>query len=233
MKLEKIDSVSPTQLFPVTSGALRVTDPCYDDLDCWCAGTLKNVKNGVWAAQVGRRKCEADMRSMREWLRRCEDNAKSSIPELAQYNEGRVKEIQESLDAYDGRVAYLHITHTDVQSRFDHEAELDATWEDSGIEVGVDSGQAGFFDQALFADLHCVHFGTTLKDSFYREACRLTGESEQWGVCALGAVSSTGYGDGVYTCWVRRVDGQVVEAIIVYLAQYEDEDEDEEDDSGE
>lgn len=29
MKLERIDSVSPTNTFVVESGALRVTDPCY------------------------------------------------------------------------------------------------------------------------------------------------------------------------------------------------------------
>jgi len=37
--------------FEVTSGALRVTDPCYD-LDTWCAGTIGNVVNGSWNAYV-------------------------------------------------------------------------------------------------------------------------------------------------------------------------------------
>lgn len=35
--------------FAVTSGALRLTDPCYS-MDVWCAGTLNNVKNGIWNA---------------------------------------------------------------------------------------------------------------------------------------------------------------------------------------
>lgn len=33
--------------FVIASGAMRVTDPCYD-MDTWCAGTLENVKNGTW-----------------------------------------------------------------------------------------------------------------------------------------------------------------------------------------
>lgn len=33
--------------FTIASGAMRVTDPCYD-MDTWCAGTLDDVKNGVW-----------------------------------------------------------------------------------------------------------------------------------------------------------------------------------------
>ena len=37
--------------FEVTSGALRITDPCYD-LDTWCAGTLTQAMNGSWNAYV-------------------------------------------------------------------------------------------------------------------------------------------------------------------------------------
>lgn len=33
--------------FAIASGAMRVTDPCYD-MDTWCAGTLEGVKNGTW-----------------------------------------------------------------------------------------------------------------------------------------------------------------------------------------
>jgi len=37
----------PRQMFGINSGAVRVTDPCYS-LETWCAGTLQNVKNGLW-----------------------------------------------------------------------------------------------------------------------------------------------------------------------------------------
>jgi len=37
----------PRQVFGINSGAVRVTDPCYS-LETWCAGTLENVRNGLW-----------------------------------------------------------------------------------------------------------------------------------------------------------------------------------------
>jgi hypothetical protein len=37
--------------FEITSGAMRLTDPCYD-LDVWCAGDLENVRNGKWFAEA-------------------------------------------------------------------------------------------------------------------------------------------------------------------------------------
>ena len=56
MKLPEINSYSPEKSFEVKSGALRVTDPCYD-MDTWCAGTLEDVKNGKWLAHIGYHIC--------------------------------------------------------------------------------------------------------------------------------------------------------------------------------
>lgn len=183
MKIDRIDSISSTNAFAVSSGALRVTDPCYD-MEAWCAGTLENVKNGIWQAQVG---------------------------------------YHEDVSGWGTRVAYLHIRHENTQSHFDHEAEFDSTWVESEITVGVDSGQAGFFDYAMF-DQVCG--SPPVKDKFYDEICALTCDTEgQWGVHPVGTVSSSGYGDGSYGCLVRRdEEGRAIEAIIVYL--YGDDEED-------
>ena len=224
MKLAKIDSTTPTELFPVSCGAIRVTDPCYEAEDVWCAGTLVDVMNGLWAAHVGFHKDPTDMSSLLQWKQKCEEAAKGPNEMLTRYNLERAKEIQDRIDAYTGRVAYLHIVHSNAQSHFDHEAEFDSTWEDSGIDVGVDSGQAGFFDKALFAQ---VCKAQAVKDVFYKDVCNITGDRD-FGVCGLGAVSSTGYGDGGYTCLIRRVNGLVVEAIILFVCEYEEEEYDEE-----
>lgn len=182
MNLPKIDSTSLPNAFAVTSGSLRVTDPCYD-MDTWCAGTLERVKNGIWQAHAG---------------------------------------FHTDSHGWGTRVAYLHIRHENTQSHFDHEAEFDSTWVDSEIQVGVDSGQAGFFDYALF-DQVCG--SEPVKEKFYDEICALTLGEEQWGVHPVGVVSSSGYGDGSYECLVRRDDeGRAIEAIIVYIGEYEDED---------
>ena len=228
MKLVKIDSTLPAQAFPVSSGALRVTDPCYFDLNTWCAGTLENVKNGVWMAHVGKHKAAADLQGMESWKAKCEEAAKGPIEFLAEYNLERVREIQESIDAYEGRVAYLHIVHSDVESRFNPEVAFDSDWVDSDISVGVDSGQAGFFDLALFTQV-CSTEALELQEKFYSEICHLTTATTDV-VHATGCVSSTGFGDGGYNCLVRRVEGEAVEAVILYLTEWEEGDEEEDED---
>ena len=37
--------------FEVTSGVLRVSDPCYER-DTWCAGTIEPAIEGYWTAQA-------------------------------------------------------------------------------------------------------------------------------------------------------------------------------------
>ncbi len=182
MMLPHIDTVSPSNTFVVSSGALRVTDPCYD-MGTWCAGQLDNVMDGIWEAHVG---------------------------------------YHEDGHGWGTRVAYLHIVNIGVERHFDHMAELDSTWENADIHVGVDSGQAGFFDLAMFRQV-CESEG--VKEKFYDEVCDLTLGDSSWGVHSTGVVSSSGYGDGSYDCLVRRVDGVVVEAMLVYIAEEEEEEE--------
>jgi hypothetical protein len=227
MKLPQIDQTAEFQTFTVTSGGLRVTDPCYD-MDTWCAGQLENVMDGIWQAHVGYHKDSLDMEMNARWrAQRVEEieKAKAVSPAIADYYADELRRYDERTAAYIGRVAYLHIVNIGAQQHFDHLAELDSTWEDSGIHVGVDSGQAGFFDldtyRALCAD-------QAVKEKFYDEVCDLTLADSSWGVHPSGAVSSSGYGDGGYECLVRRVDGLVVEAIIIYISEYEEEDEEDE-----
>lgn len=225
MKLERIDSVSPTNTFVVTSGALRVTDPCYD-MDTWCAGTLDNVLNGIWQAHVGYHKDALDTEMAERWLKAEEER----IAEYAKKPDGEdfatimresLAEKRKAFEERLGRVAYLHIVNIEAQSHFDHMAELDSTWVDSDIDVGVDSGQAGFFDLEMFTTV-CKE--EAVKEKFYDEVCDLTLEDPSWGVHPVGCVSSTGWGDGSYSCLVRRDDeGRAIEAIIIYLAHYDEE----------
>lgn len=222
MKLAHIDSTSPSNTFVVSSGALRVTDPCYD-ADTWCAGTLDDVKNGIWLVHVGHHKDRMELAWTEKWrqekLEKLKQAKEQGNEALAAMYACEAERYEKSAAEYQGRIAYLHIVHAEAQSHFDPHAEFDSTWENAGIDVGVDSGQAGFFDQALFEQV-CAD--AAVKDKFYDEICHLT--SEDGGlVHAIGVVSSTGYGDGSYDCLIRRDDGRVVEAIIVYVPEYEEE----------
>lgn len=70
-----------------------------------------------------------------------------------------------------------------------------AGWHAALFEVGVDSGQAGFFDDARFKK----HNGGD-DESFYEKACDTTLSRMQAGVIDEGAVCNSGYGDGGYVC---------------------------------
>lgn len=158
--------------FEVTSGRLRVTDPCYNK-DTWCAGVL-DVLNGTWGAFV------------------------------ETSDEG----------GWGVRVASINI----FNKEYEHKAH---SWSLTNIDVGVDSGQAGFFDDAKYPeDPH-------QDDAFYDSVCDLTLGPNSGGVLPFGAVSSSGYGDGGYSCYVSYVNGEIVAAKIVFIG---DESEEEEDD---
>lgn len=105
----------------------------------------------------------------------------------------------------------------------------------AGFEVGVDSGTAGIFDAEYYEKYH------TEKDvdrDWYESVGELTFTEEQFstkdGKCV---VSSSGFGDGGYDCFLLRdKNNEVVGFQIVFIEdeeededydEYEDEEEDE------
>ncbi len=96
------------------------------------------------------------------------------------------------------------------------------------FEVGVDSGQAGFFNEALYPQGEPGEYMDLT--TFYGRACAATNwdDGRQFGTVAEGVVSSSGFGDGSYTC-VYAVDeaGQVVAVEIEFIADEDEEDYDE------
>lgn len=107
------------------------------------------------------------------------------------------------------RIASLHIRH---ESHVLTDAD---TWERAPFEVGVDSGQAGFWDLPSYPqDKGDIDDPT----SFYGAVCALTLSERGAGVMQGGAVSSSGYGDGGYVCsFVRGEDGKIVAAKIDFI----------------
>ena len=90
------------------------------------------------------------------------------------------------------------------------------------FEVGVDSGQCGIYDEDYYRQYHSED---DCNDDWYHDICKLT---DPFGTkddkCV---VSSSGYGDGSYDCFLLRdKNNEVVGFQIVFI---EDEDYDEED----
>jgi hypothetical protein len=177
--------------FKVTSGRIRVTDPCYGP-DVQCVGSL-NARNGIWTAEI----------------------------------------VTDDYDGWGIRVGALIVRHEDYPTA----EPLQST----SFDIGVDSGQCGFFDEEQYAS----QGWSLLHSKFYDAVCALTGSQEQAGIVPeFGAVSASGLGDGSYKCYITEADnGEIVAAQVIFIYEddmsgsdvYEDdddEDDDEDDDWG-
>lgn len=94
------------------------------------------------------------------------------------------------------------------------------------FEVGVDSGQAGIFDYEYYEMYHTDRsYKHHVNSGWYDKVCNITLAREQAGIIHnLGFVSSSGYGDGGYTCWTARDnDGKVIAIRVEYITEDEDD----------
>lgn len=103
--------------------------------------------------------------------------------------------------------------------------EAKDNWSEADFEVGVDSGQAGFYDDAHYQDVHefdgwpaaANYYGS----DWYDHCCEITmKDSAAAGVIPHGVVSCSGYGDGGYYClYHKNQDGMIDMSIIVFLEE--------------
>lgn len=94
-------------------------------------------------------------------------------------------------------------------------------WHECQFEVGVDSGQAGFFDEAHYREPHPLDkFGQhpMSGETWYMTCCDATRPVPGAGTIPYGAVAESGFGDGGYTAF-EHVDqkGQVDFLLIVFI----------------
>jgi hypothetical protein len=119
------------------------------------------------------------------------------------------------------------------------EAVLDdakGEWVQTEHDIGVDSGQAGIFDSKYYKD---DQVGRKWKkkqpeednmeicedEPWYSMCCDLTCGKMHAGVVPYGAVSSSGYGDGGYTLWVRMEDKLATGFRIVFIDSEQEQEE--------
>lgn len=88
---------------------------------------------------------------------------------------------------------------------------------DDESTIGVDSGQAGFFESAYYKG------GSD--EVFYDHMCDLTLNGISAGVYENGAVSSSGYGDGGYSVEGVVINNQYVALRIIFVEENEPEEE--------
>jgi hypothetical protein len=101
---------------------------------------------------------------------------------------------------------------------------------DADFKVDVDSGQAGIFDEAFYPqDNERGDDDYDDPQTFYGECCALTLSDDGYGHLVDGFVSSSGFGDGEYSCSLNWNEEGNVDAVIITFLEDEVQDEDGED----
>lgn len=159
---------------------VRVSDPCYGTTT-WCAGTIDNVKEGLYNVEV------------------------ELVDDLWGSKYSRVKSLTVVHSDYKGSLFFNKI---------------------ASFEVGVDSGQAGIYDEDYYNQYHSID---NCNCDWYEDVCELTYPAgTKDGKCV---VSSSGYGDGCYICELVEDNNEVVAIRITFIEDeedYEDEEDEEE-----
>jgi hypothetical protein len=229
--------VSPASTFSITSGAMRVTDPCMS-LDCDLlgigAGTVNGVKNGQWQAYVESEHRESDIKAGKHWHQKRIDMALKTMSENEGYPLVRhlmASDFCEAIRTYKqrtevcGPLNYLHIQHSDYRGE---EPFSLGNCELLSFRVASDSGLVGFFDLTWLESQHPVESDAPLSTdtlfghrnhpawkAFYRKICDMTPETTLFGTCE-DAVAA--YGSNLtFRCYIKRDEaGEVVCARIVF-----------------
>lgn len=152
---------------------------------------------------------------------------------------------------YDGnRIKSLHCYNNEAYISNPNILELVKTAPEMPFVVGVDSGQAGFFDLTHYRNDDSVGDSPLAEhidveepgEKFYAACCQLTHTDGYpyftFGTIPFGACSSSGWGDGSYTCkglYDPITGGEYVAFEIVFIEDYNDEDDfwNEDEESGE
>ena len=114
------------------------------------------------------------------------------------------------------RVATIEVVHEEYNGILSYNPE--------SFQIGVDSGQAGIFDYEYYKQSHADN----LNQDWYNEVCNITSSRKRGGIINnAGFVSTSGYGDGGYTCYTcRDKNGYIIGIRIEFLSE-ENENEDE------
>jgi hypothetical protein len=129
-------------------------------------------------------------------------------------------------DVVDGMITELIAYHSDA---VDDVSRLDGRWKKKPFPIGVDSGQAGFFQESVYRnDNTSRHLPDYFEDDphflegdrWYGVCCGITILNGA-GVLENGVVSASGIGDGVYTLYTVEKDGEVIAMKLIFC--YEDE----------
>lgn len=186
--------------FTLTQPKMLVTDPGYEK-DEWYSKLVKNCKIGKWNVFVNRN----------------------------HYTYGK--------DMKDQRIAALFVVHESVNKNIFSTIHLEETddqhaffrwrggWVNLSCDIGVDSGQAGFFDYDNYGrnDLFRYEGRCGYGDKWYSNCCDATlGEAGVGIIANCGVNASSGFGDGCYSVYGHESHGEIDAMVLFFLADNEE-----------
>jgi hypothetical protein len=129
------------------------------------------------------------------------------------------------------RVGNLIAYHSDINAP----SLTNSDWKLQEIDVGVDAGMCGIFDDKYFKDDDSIEGVKRLggkgnsviceDEPWYSICCDRSMSEHSGGVIPYGCNSSSGYGDGSYKAFSLSKDGKVVAIMIDFGLSQEDEEE--------
>lgn len=127
------------------------------------------------------------------------------------------------MDYIDNRVSKILIIHGDYK--------IDETTiiEEEDVDIGVDSGQAGFYNYDYFKkysemrEINEFEWEKKYHEPIYTQ----TFDEENYGgtvINGIAFVASSGYGDGSYGCYTKKnKDGKIIAAKVIFIGEDEEE----------
>lgn len=200
------ESLGITQL---TSGAVIVSDPCYE-LGTWCQGRLDNVAKGKWHAAIVK---NDDAAVQADW----EKNRVRELILLHEDHSHLFKGVEAGEETYyaDWALAPFHVGVDSGQAGI-----FDATIYGDNDAIQIQDGDLVASSWLRPGRRH---------GAFYAAMCGLTCKDNSGcaGTFSRGAVSASGYGDGGYNCHYLTVNDEIVGIAIIFIDDRNDDDEDE------
>ena len=138
----------------------------------------------------------------------CQHKLKNVLP-------GEYKAFVLQVQEYGTRTSVLQVIHKDYLG-------TELNWRKASDQIGVDSGQCGIFSIESFrndevqierpelASPFFIPGGKEPGDEWYESMCHFTLGGDHWGEYSEGVVSSSGFGDGQYTCKVAKANKKIV-----------------------
>ena len=195
---------------------VMVSDPCYG-LNTWCQGIVENVLNGEYECKVG-------FSDEGDWGTRVADIEVVHKDYIGQFLDYHAEDFEVGVDSGQAGIfdyTYYEKYHMD-RNEWPH---VDDNWYAKVCELtyvreknpAYESFKCDFYDEDYTSKLDAY------LDDWKRNSPYITYFDGNT-IDGLGFVSSSGYGDGGYTCLTaKNDDGKVIAIRVEYIGEDDDE----------